>query len=90
MWHCLMICTGSKSSCLRAARTAHWQSRSVTYTELLDYVDHPAVIIPTGQVQPTDAADTPDHARYGSEDEQVYSYYESLGCMHISCELTIE
>lgn len=44
----------------------------ITYTTLWNLLDYPAVIIPTGKVQPSDAADSIDNAKYGEQDAAMY------------------
>jgi hypothetical protein len=40
-------------------------------------LDHPATIIPTGHVLPTDLADGIEIAKFGEEDRKVYAYCKS-------------
>lgn len=43
------------------------------YTCLWNYLDYPAMVIPVGQVQDADHADDLTNAKFGLDDEQVYS-----------------
>ncbi|KAK4621497.1 Putative amidase [Fulvia fulva] len=49
----------------------------VTYTALWNFLDYPAVILPTGRVQPGDEADSLENARHGDMDRKNYSLCES-------------
>lgn|SRR5687768_12447960 len=42
------------------------------YTCLWNYLDYPAVVIPVGQVQDTDVADSLSNAKFGPDDEELY------------------
>ena len=46
--------------------------QSVSYTALWNFLDYPAVIIPTGRVRPQDEADALETAKYGEHDQQNY------------------
>jgi len=48
-----------------------WSTAS--YTGLWNYLDYPAVVIPVDIVRDCDLADGLDHAKYGSEDANLYS-----------------
>lgn len=58
-----------------AAHTAvpHDTWITASYTSLWNYLDYPAVVIPVDHVRDSDAADDLSHAKYGPEDEKVYS-----------------
>lgn len=43
------------------------------YTCLWNYLDYPAVVIPVDQVQDLDIADNLSNAKFGPDDEQLYS-----------------
>lgn len=45
------------------------------YTSLWNYLDYPAIVIPVDQVQDTDLVDELGNAKFGSNDEQLYSLY---------------
>lgn len=57
-----------------AAHTAvaldHWTKAA--YTSLWNYLDYPAIVIPTDHVRDTDFADELSNAQFGSEDEKLY------------------
>ena len=55
-----------------AAHTAvpHDTWLSVTYTAFFNYLDWPAVVLPTGVVSKDDVKD--NGAKYGAEDEEIY------------------
>lgn len=44
----------------------------VTYTALWNFLDYPAVVVPTGRVLVEDAADGIENARYGEQDQKNY------------------
>lgn len=44
-----------------------------TYTGLWNYLDYPAVVIPVDQVRDIDSADDLSNAKFGPDDEQLYS-----------------
>ena len=44
-----------------------------TYTGLWNYLDYPAIVIPVDQVRDTDSADDLSNAKFGLDDEQLYS-----------------
>lgn len=46
------------------------------YTSLWNYLDYPAIVIPVDQVQDTDFADELSNAKFGKDDEEVYSLCE--------------
>lgn len=46
--------------------------KCITYTMLWNMLDYPALIIPTGRVSGLDTVDSPDNAKFGSEDEENY------------------
>jgi hypothetical protein len=46
---------------------------TVTYTCLWNYLDYPAVVIPVDQVRDMDSADDLSNAKFGPDDEKVYS-----------------
>ncbi|KAI3321821.1 putative fatty-acid amide hydrolase [Xylariaceae sp. AK1471] len=60
-----------------AAHTAlpldSWTKAS--YTGLWNYLDYPAIVIPVDQVRDIDAADDLSNAKFGPDDEQLYSLY---------------
>jgi len=43
------------------------------YTSLWNYLDYPAIVIPVDQVQDLDFADDLSNAKFGPDDEQLYS-----------------
>ncbi|KAJ8058795.1 hypothetical protein OCU04_011783 [Sclerotinia nivalis] len=45
------------------------------YTSLWNYLDYPAIVIPVDQVQDMDFADDLSNAKFGPDDEQLYSLY---------------
>jgi amidase len=45
----------------------------ITCTGLFNYLDFPAVVIPVDEVRDSDAADDLANAKYGPDDEKVYS-----------------
>jgi amidase len=45
----------------------------VSYTGLWNYLDYPAIVIPVDQVRDTDSADDLSNAKFGPDDEKVYS-----------------
>ncbi|KAF2173699.1 hypothetical protein M409DRAFT_61989 [Zasmidium cellare ATCC 36951] len=47
----------------------------ISYTALWNLLDYPAVIIPTGKVQPVDEADSVEHAIHGERDRRNYQLY---------------
>ena len=49
------------------------QWNTITCTGLWNYLDYPAVIVPVDTVRETDLADDVGNARYGTEDERLYS-----------------
>ena len=49
---------------------------SATYTLLWNFLDYPAVIVPTGRVQERDIVDSISHATHGKRDEQNYRMCE--------------
>ncbi|KAB5566472.1 putative fatty-acid amide hydrolase [Coniochaeta sp. 2T2.1] len=46
-----------------------------TYTGLWNYLDYPAVVIPVDQVRDIDVADDLSNAKFGPDDERLYSLY---------------
>ncbi|KUL88173.1 hypothetical protein ZTR_04082 [Talaromyces verruculosus] len=60
-----------------AAHTAvpldHWTKAA--YTCLWNYLDYPAIVVPTDHVRDTDSADDLSNAKFGPEDEKLYSLY---------------
>ncbi|RAO73738.1 uncharacterized protein BHQ10_009750 [Talaromyces amestolkiae] len=60
-----------------AAHTAvaldHWTKAA--YTSLWNYLDYPAIVIPTDHVRDTDFADELSNVQFGPEDEKLYSLY---------------
>lgn len=46
-----------------------------TYTGLWNYLDYPAIVIPVDQVRDIDTADDLSNAKFGPDDEQLYSLY---------------
>ena len=55
----------------------------VTYTALWNFLDYPAMILPTGTVQPGDEAESIDNASYGDADRKNYSLCESIICAQV-------
>ncbi|PSN62190.1 amidase [Corynespora cassiicola Philippines] len=51
------------------------QWNTITCTGLWNYLDYPAVIVPVDTVRETDLADDVGNAKYGTEDERLYSLY---------------
>ncbi|KAL5447781.1 hypothetical protein PMIN07_009554 [Paraphaeosphaeria minitans] len=51
------------------------QWTSASYTGLWNYLDFPAVVIPVDVVRPTDLADDISNAKYGADDDRLYSLY---------------
>lgn len=53
---------------------------TATYTGLWNYLDYPAIVIPVDQVREEDAADDLSNAKFGPEDEKLYSLcmYKSI------------
>ncbi|KAF7857281.1 hypothetical protein EAF04_009522 [Stromatinia cepivora] len=45
------------------------------YTSLWNYLDYPAIVIPVDQVQDMDLADDLSNAKFGPDDDQLYSLY---------------
>lgn len=58
-----------------AAHTAlpHDKWAGASYTGLWNYLDYPAVVIPVDKVSDLDVADDLSKAKYGSDDEGLYS-----------------
>jgi amidase len=58
-----------------AAHTAvpHDTWATISYTGLWNYLDYPAVVIPVDHVRDSDVVDDLSYAKYGPEDEKVYS-----------------
>lgn len=58
-----------------AAHTAvpldHWTKAA--YNCLWNYLDYPAIVVPTDHVRDTDSADDLSNAQFGPEDEELYS-----------------
>lgn len=50
---------------------------NVTYTGLWNYLDYPAIVIPVDQVRDIDFADDLSNAKFGPDDEQLYSLCRS-------------
>lgn len=50
--------------------------KCITYTMLWNFLDYPAVVIPTGRVRESDGLDGIENATFGPEDEQNYSMCE--------------
>lgn len=46
---------------------------TATYTGLWNYLDYPAIVIPVDQVRDIDSADDLSNAKFGLDDEQLYS-----------------
>ncbi|KAL5354171.1 hypothetical protein ACLOAV_000256 [Pseudogymnoascus australis] len=46
-----------------------------TYTGLWNYLDYPAIVIPVDQVRDIDSADDLSNAKFGPDDEKLYSLY---------------
>jgi amidase len=46
---------------------------SITYTGLWNYLDYPAIVIPVDQVQDIDSVDDLSNAKFGPDDEKLYS-----------------
>lgn len=46
---------------------------TATYTGLWNYLDYPAIVIPVDQVRDIDSADDLSNAKFGADDEQLYS-----------------
>ena len=44
-----------------------------TYTSLWNYLDYPAIVIPVDQVRDIDFADDLSNAKFGPDDERLYS-----------------
>jgi amidase len=44
-----------------------------TYTGLWNYLDYPAIVIPVDQVRDIDSADDLSNAKFGPDDERLYS-----------------
>ncbi|PIA96170.1 Acetamidase [Cercospora beticola] len=55
--------------------TPHDEWGPVNYTALWNFLDYPTVILPTGTVTYTDAADGLDNAKYGEADRRNYQLY---------------
>ncbi|TVY80709.1 putative amidase [Lachnellula suecica] len=53
----------------------HDTGTTLSYTGLWNYLDYPAVVIPVDRIRDSDAADDLSHAKYGPEDQKVYSLY---------------
>ncbi|TVY30739.1 putative amidase, partial [Lachnellula hyalina] len=49
--------------------------KTATYTGLWNYLDYPAIVIPVNQVRDIDSADDLSNAKFGADDEQLYSLY---------------
>ncbi|KAH8658084.1 putative fatty-acid amide hydrolase [Xylariales sp. PMI_506] len=45
------------------------------YTSLWNYLDYPAMVIPVDQVRDVDTVDDSSNAKFGPEDEKLYSLY---------------
>lgn len=56
--------------------TRHDEWGPITYTALWNFLDYPATVLPTGRVQPTDAADDIANAKYGDRDVANYKLCE--------------
>ncbi|TVY86826.1 putative amidase, partial [Lachnellula willkommii] len=48
---------------------------TITYTGLWNYLDYPAIVIPVDQVRDIDSADDLSNAKFGPDDEKLYSLY---------------
>ncbi|KAL3421666.1 general amidase [Phlyctema vagabunda] len=48
---------------------------TATYTSLWNYLDYPAIVIPVDEVRDIDHADDLSNAKFGPDDEQLYSLY---------------
>jgi len=46
---------------------------TATYTSLWNYLDYPAIVIPVDEVRNIDSADDLSNAKFGPDDEQLYS-----------------
>jgi amidase len=46
---------------------------TATYTGMWNYLDYPAIVIPVDQVRDIDSADDLSNAKFGPDDEQLYS-----------------
>ncbi|KAF2211253.1 hypothetical protein CERZMDRAFT_85443 [Cercospora zeae-maydis SCOH1-5] len=55
--------------------TPHDTWGPISYTALWNLLDYPAVILPTGRVASTDAADDLSNAKHGEADERNYKIY---------------
>ncbi|KAM3413498.1 Acetamidase [Cercospora zeina] len=55
--------------------TPHDTWGPITYTALWNFLDYPTVILPTGRVTSTDAADDVSNAKYGEADQRNYKLY---------------
>lgn len=51
---------------------------SMTYTGLWNYLDYPAVVIPVDEVRDIDVVDDLSNAKFGADDEKLYSL-----CRHL-------
>jgi hypothetical protein len=49
----------------------HWTKAA--YNSLWNYLDYPAIVVPTDHVRETDSADDLSNAQFGPEDEKLYS-----------------
>ncbi|TVY12682.1 putative amidase [Lachnellula arida] len=48
---------------------------TITYTGLWNYLDYPAIVIPVDRVRDIDSADDLSNAKFGPDDEKLYSLY---------------
>ncbi|KAI4596870.1 hypothetical protein KJ359_005215 [Pestalotiopsis sp. 9143b] len=49
--------------------------KTASYTSLWNYLDYPAVVIPVDEVKDVDYVDDLSNAKFGPEDEKMYSLY---------------
>ncbi|KAF3025132.1 hypothetical protein E8E14_014679 [Neopestalotiopsis sp. 37M] len=49
--------------------------KTATYTSLWNYLDFPALVVPVDEVRDVDSVDDLSHAKFGPEDQKMYSLY---------------
>lgn len=61
---------------------------TATYHCLWNYLDYPAIVIPVDQVRDTDIADELSNAKFGPDDEKLYSLCRHRFPVHPRLKLT--